>query len=213
VDQVVSGTYDCTLCEVRSVYVGYNRFTRVAGGPQITSVGEGVSIPMSDVTFEQNFFSIDTTEFTGGPTQISSGVFFGTFQGTHGVRFINNTIVNVTPAQAFAYIEGNPNNGFVFQNNIFSMNGRSADNYGWHPGKGSQFATQFPGHVWNGNLYENTGGGSYPSGNFPLTTAGQLVSVALYNPTTRLLDPKSPYKGAGVGGVDPGWDGTGGRPQ
>jgi hypothetical protein len=220
VDQVVSGTYDCTLCEVRDVLYTHNRWLKVGGGPQVTSVGEGTPIPMSNIRFVHNFFEIDATLWTT-QNQGGAGTFMLTLQGTHGAEFRNNTIINVTPSTTFAFIENNqpwcsasgcPNNGFVFQNNIFTMNGKSGESYQWHPGKGTLFSTQFPDYVWNGNIYEYTGTNNYPAGNFPLT-AGQLVSVAKYNHTTRLLDNDSPYKNAGVGGVDPGWDGTGGRPQ
>jgi hypothetical protein len=70
VDQNVGGTYDCTLCEVRDVYIGYNKFTRIAGGPQVTrDGGEGTTpLPMRRVTFEHNLFEIDTSEFTNGPS-------------------------------------------------------------------------------------------------------------------------------------------------
>jgi hypothetical protein len=207
-DQNVGGTYACVACEVRNVYFAYNLVTRVAGGFNLHRAAEGTPVPTTDIVIEQNFIEINPTVFVN--SFAGDGKIAGVFAGVDGVEFRNNTFYMPAGAHSVAIdpdIIGVDNLNFVFVNNLWydydlGIKGAST-------GEGTATLTEyFPSGTFAGNLFQ-TNGGTYPAG---FTGVASLVTNGGYNTVTRLLDPASAYKGTGQGGVDPGWDGTGGRP-
>jgi hypothetical protein len=206
-DQNVGGTYECTLCEVRDIYFGYNVVTNVAGGFNIHRAAEGSPVPTTNIVIEQNFIDINPGAFVN--SFAGDGKFAGVFAGTEGVEFKHNTIIVTNGHSVFMDpdIIAQDNLNFVFTDNIFMESDLGIK--GASTGEGTATLTEyFPSATFGGNVFQ-TNGGTYPSG---FTGVTSLVNDADYNTGTRLLDGTSPYNNAGTDGTDPGWDGTGGVP-
>ena len=121
--------------------------------------------------------------------------------GVSDVVFEHNTALH---EGNIAFVDGPPNKGFVFRNNIVRHNQYGLAGSGANAGSGT-LARYFPGAVVLKNLFIGAKAADYPADNFfPASVdAVGFVDAARHQ---YALSPKSRYRGAATDGTDPGAD-------
>jgi cellulose synthase/poly-beta-1,6-N-acetylglucosamine synthase-like glycosyltransferase len=137
----------------------------------------------------------------GGDRWGGSGFLFQVLNGVddlvidHNTAFQTNNVVTA---------DGAPNLRFVFRNNICPHNAYGFAGTGTAPGNDS-LSAYFPGATLHRNVLVGGSASSLPPDNFLPPSFDQVGFVDRAAGDYALL-PKSPYKGAGTDGLDPGAD-------
>jgi hypothetical protein len=182
---------------VEDVIFTNNVVRRTGSGINILGRDEGGrSEQTKRIRIRNNLF-----EDVGGERWGGGGRLFQILSGTAEVAFEHNTAFH---SGNIITVEGPPNHGFVFRDNIAAHNDYGIIGDGTAPGSPT-LAPYFPEARFQNNVIVGADPGRHPAGNFFPPSWEGVGFVDLVRGNYRLSD-RSPYRGKGTDGKDVGAD-------